>query len=207
MAGDIYGGSVDSWAVEEAFKATLQAWLSAHLRHQEEIKGLPPRALPSPRSWPTRAALDLVVEDQMPAVAIVSPGTIGDHSRDQRGAYRVTWRIETAIAIAGRHETEGRMIASMYLAAIRDAMVQNQTLDGFAELCRWTGPDNHTPLATVAKDQRVIYSTEFAVTVRDVVNDTLGPVDPPPDPTDPGDPPPIPIDFDISIDIDTTEEP
>lgn len=178
---DIYGNILDAGTIEGWFTDTLKAWLPAHLAHQERRLQLPARTIPQPRSWPLVSEFDLEPHDQLPAIVIASPGTAGGPSHD-RGIYRVTWRIEAAVAIADRTEREARTLAGIYIAAIRGAIVQNRTLDDKVENARWVGPDDHAIGVTSAGGQRAIYGTAFEIDVRDVVNARQGPAEPPADP-------------------------
>src|SRR5437899_2949617 len=171
---DIFGNVVDADTVEGYVRSALQVWIVAHLAHQERRRGLPARTLPQPRSWPTVSEFDLESHEQLPAIVIVSPGTAGVPEHD-RGVYRITWRIEIAVVVAGNTEAQGRMLAALYLAAIKGALIQNRTLTDTVEMCRWAGPDDHAFGLTERGSQRAIYATAFEVTVRDAINARQGP--------------------------------
>ena len=132
----------------------------------------------------------------------MSPGGVGEPVREKPGAYTYTWRFQVAVEIAGRDERQARQLAAVYLAAIRGALVQNRTLQGRVKNCRWVGGDDHA--VRVRHPQRAVYSTNFEVSVRDVVNDRLGPNHPPDDPYHPADPPPLPETVEV-IEIETGE--
>jgi hypothetical protein len=204
MTFDIFGDVIDVGTIERAFVATLKAWLPSHLARQEARLGMETATLPFPRSWPTVSDFDIEVEEQLPAVIVISPGSDANPTRDQTGAYRMTWRFEVAIAIAGRDEYEARNLAGVYLAAIRSALVQNPTLGGVAENTRPVGPDDHAVGQTERGSQRAIYGTSFAVDVRDVVTDTAGPVEPPDDPYHPGEPAASPLEADIEVTLEAS---
>lgn len=211
---DIFGNIVDADTIEGYVRQTLigpdpadlsKGWLVAHLAHQERRRGLAARALPQPKSWPTVSEFDIEAHEQMPAVVIVSPGTIGEPEHD-RGVYRTVWRIETAVAIAGKDEVQGRMLAALYLAAVKGALIQNPTLGGKVEQCRWTGPDDHAFGTTERGSQRAIYGTAFAVTVRDAVGTRKGTQVPPADPYNPPLPPDYPNVAEITVTATSPED-
>jgi hypothetical protein len=216
---DIFGDIVDVDTVEHALRETLNEWLPGHLSHQERRRRpgapvlpgpLPPGRLPFPRSWPTVSELDMEVHEQLPAVVIVSPGSVGAPERDQRGAHRKTWRFEIAVAVAGNSELEARALASMYLAAVNGALEQNRTLGGRVEKCWNVGPDDHALGTTRRGGQRALYGTAFNVLVRNTVNDRLGPPAPLPDPHDPPAPPEGPLGAPLApntADITVTAQP
>jgi hypothetical protein len=138
---DEYGDVIDADTIEAAAKATLKAWLSAHLAIQERRKGLDACSVTRPRSWPTVSEFDPEPHEQLPSVVIVSTGTTGAPVPDGQGRYSATWRLEIAVAVAGAKEDDARRLASMYVAAVRSALVQNQSLGGIASATRWVGDE------------------------------------------------------------------
>lgn len=183
---DIFGDIIDVDTVEGYLRDTLQLWIPSHLAHQERRRDLDSGILPAPRSWPTISGFDLEAHEQMPAIAIVSPGSLPPVH--DRGIYSTTWRFQVAVAVAGKDETEARLLASLYLAAVKGVVIQNRTLGETVEKCMWVGPDDHALIETERGEQRAIYATEFEATVRPSANAYLGPVTPPNDPYDPLDP-------------------
>lgn len=195
MAADIFGVSQDVDLIEQAARATLKAWLPAQIARQERRRGLAPRTLPMPRSWPTVSDFDPLPHEQLPSVVLVSPGTAGPPARSQ-GTVRATWRLEVVVAVAGKTEAEARLLGALYQAAIRDALEQDATLpwrelpDGthvaaaaIAETTRWQGDDH--AVGNTQRGPRWMGEVQFQVTVRDVVDPTAGPTVPPADPYDP----------------------
>ena len=196
---DIFGDILDVDTVERWLLATLQAWLPAHLKHQERrmaALGRPlPVELPRPRSWPRRSEFDIEVHEQLPAVIVVSAGSVGRPERDRNGMHDKTWRFDTVAVVTGKDEPESRQLGSLYLAAIGGALTQNRTLDGHVASCIEVGPDEHAYGTTrQGGAQRAIYGTTFEVAVRNVRSERLGPDEPPVDPDDPPDAPAYELD-------------
>lgn len=196
---DIFGNIIDADTVEQAVRDTLQAWLPAHLAHQERRRELDPGTLPQPRSWPMVSEFDPEVEEQLPSVFIASPGSVGTPERNRKGQRRKVWRFEIAVIVGGRTEALARRNAALYLAAVIGALEQNRTLGGRVENCSNVGPDDHALGTTRRNGQRAIYSTAFNVMVRDTVSDLLGTVEPPADPYNPGEPLPAPNQAEIIV--------
>jgi hypothetical protein len=195
---DIFGDIIDADTVEQAFTATLQTWLPDHLAHQERRRNLDAGVLEQPRSWPLVSDVDLELHTQLPAVIIASTGS--RVLRHDRGRYTATWRFEVVACIAAATERDARLLAGLYLAAIRGALTQNRTLGGIADNTRWIGPDDHAVGVTRGEGrQRALYGTAFEVDIRDVVNDRLGPSEPSVDPQDPEVPPPLPLEAEITV--------
>jgi hypothetical protein len=183
---DIFGDIIDVDTIEQAARATLEAWLPSHLAHQERRKGLPARTIPLPRSWPTVDEFDPEPHEQLPSIVLVSPGTVGEPERRQGGRIRATWRLEIVFAVAARDERQARMIRSVYAAAIRSALEQGDpTLGGVAERTRWAGDEHAIGRSQGDRSPRALVEVDFQVTVNDVLNPRLGPSEPPGDPYDP----------------------
>lgn len=200
MSADVFGDIIDADTVETAFRTTLQAWLPDHLAHQERRRDLAPGTLPAPKDWPTVSDFDIEANQRLPAIVIVSPGSVGTPERNQKGEHRKTWRLEVAVVLGDRTERDARRLAAMYLAAVTGAIVQgDRTLGGVAENARNVGPDDHAYGTTEKGAQRAIYGTAFEVTVRDFVNDRLGPTEPSEDPYSPEPFPPSPLEAEITV--------
>lgn len=213
MSDPLFGEIIDADIVEQALVQTLKDFLPDHLAAQERrrpdvVAELPDAAgghLPRPREWPVLSEFDSLVETQLPAIIVVSPGAAGRPERLRGGQYRITWRFTVHVEIAGKDERQARRFAAVYLAAIRGALVQNRTLQGAVELCSWAGGDDHG--VRPRHPQRAVYGTNFEVTVRDVVNDRLGPSEPSPDPYNPEPFPPAPEEADFIVEADLEETP
>jgi hypothetical protein len=181
---DIFGDIVDADTIEQAAKQTLQAWLPAHLAHQERRRDLQMRSIAHPRSWPTVSEFDPEPHEQLPSIVLVSPGTTGEIHRDGSGRHSATWRLDIIAAVASSTEPEVRRLAGVYAAAIRGVLVQNPELGGVAARTRWMGEDY--AVGTTHRGPRAMVEVSFEIDVDDVVDARLGPLAPPPDPYDPG---------------------
>lgn len=208
----IYGPVIDPFTVKQALRSTLQAWIKAHLAVQADRYDLPPSTFPGPRHWPTGISdFSVALEKQLPAIVIVQHGGEANPKRDQRGGYRKTWQFDIRAAVAGATEEDAEKLASVYLAAITSALVQNGTLGGLAKQTINVGPDSYDIGTSLARDQsraqRAVYGSIFAVEVRDVVNDTAGPESPPVDPYNPPSPSGSFNDADVTVTSVPLEDP
>src|SRR5205823_3910657 len=97
------------------------------------------------------------------------------------GALRQNFALEVAVVVGGTTLDQARLLASMYIAAVKGAMRHDRTLGGVAEKVRITGRDDHAYGAAEQGGARAIYGCPFAVTVRDAM--------PPVSLTDPSDDP------------------
>lgn len=210
---DRFGDQLDADTIETALRTALQAWLPAHLAHQERRKGWPQGKLPQPRSWPVVSELELDPQDLAPpAVVILSTGTTGANERLPDGTVRRRWTFEIAVVLADRSEREARQLASAYLTAIAGAATQVPSLNGAVEQVRWTGPDDYAyGTAPKGAGRRAIYATAFTVTGRlkaPAVPITAAPGElyplPPADPYHPEPAPDLPLE--VQIDVAVTSE-
>lgn len=190
----IYGRVIDGFTVKQAVRQTLQDWIVAHLAVQADRYEHAPGWFPAPRSWPKGISdFDVSLEQQLPAIVIVQHGGQANPRRNERGEYAKTWEFDIRAAVAGATEEDAERNASVYLAAITSALVQNGTLGGLAKQTIQVGPDSYTIGTSSAKAQaraqRAVYGSIFAVEVRNVVSDMAGPDTPPVDPNVPPLPP------------------
>lgn len=213
MSVDPFGDLIDADTIEQAAVASLKRWLPDYLAGQERRKaaritaaGLPSGwHIPRPRSWPTLGDFELEPHIQTPAVVLVSPGAedVPEVLRD--GSLRQNFGLELAVVVGGNSIDQARLVASMYIAAVKGAMRHDRTLGGIAEKVRITGRDDHAYGTADQGGARAIYGCPFAVTVRD----TPPPVtqtDPSADPYHPVPYPPTQLQADIVVTVTPTDQ-
>jgi hypothetical protein len=202
----VYGNVIDDRTVERALIGTLQAWIDEHLGVQEARYGKDQGSIARPRSWPAISEFDLKLHDQLPAVVVTYNGTIpGQTRRDAKGFYRQTFSYDVTVALVGADERDSRQLGSMYLAAVKSAIVQNRRLGGIAETTVLVGPDLPSvgrAIGVTTGAERAVYGTTFHVQVKDTLNDRLGPTAPPGTPYDPDPFPEAPDTVEIIVDAD-----
>lgn len=183
MSVEVYGKLFDLTEMEEAVTDTLQVWLPAYVAEIERQRGITPRTIPLPRSWGHVNEFYKFTEEQLPSVIVVSPGTAASEPKQKGdGSYHSWYRVGVAVVAAGRDRETTRRISKLYVAAVRGAILQHQTLGDFgAEGIRWMGDRNQD----VPDEQgRTLGSgaVMFDVEVKDVINSRFGPLTPPDDP-------------------------
>jgi hypothetical protein len=173
--------SIHPGLLEDAIQSTLKAWLPSHLERVARENAMPPRSLPQPRSWPVASEFDLEPHEQLPAIFIVSTGKAGTAQRETTG-WRAIWSCEIAVAVAERDEASARRLAGLYLAAVRTALLWNDTLGGLADDIRWGTED--LAVGNVGRSARAVFGASFEINVPDSVSARPGeePVIPPADP-------------------------
>jgi hypothetical protein len=184
----IYGPILTPGDLYDAAKATLLAWMPAHLAEVGKQHGRVRSDLPMIRSW-TRSTsrFDAFVEEQLPACVIVIPDIIGQPRQEGDGSWTVEWAVGVGFIISGQDQDNTTDLIGLYTAAGRSAILQHRSLGGFAEKTRWIDESYNQRFAF--EDSRTIGGgyVGLGVTVRSVVNSAAGPIEPPADPTiDPG---------------------
>lgn len=199
---DIYGPVIDSGTIEDAVEATLDLWMDQHLAVQEERLNMTRGELLRPRGLITLSEIDIDrLDEQLPGLIVRSPGEGAPPSKNQRGEYRQTWRIEVAAVVRANTERQARRRAGIYLAAIKSVIVKNRTLGDRVEQAIWIGGDNHAARSLPNDEQLAVFATACNVTVAVAVN-TTGPDQPAPDPYDPVPLPSGPSEFNVTVEVD-----
>jgi hypothetical protein len=184
----VTGADVEAWVVE-----TLRKWSSTYLAEVERQHGLAGGTLQRVRSWVRAPTFDKWPEDQLPAVLVISTGTIGEPLKDGRGRYRARWAVAVGTVCSARTRDLSHDQAELYAAAHRALLLQRPSLEGRANGVDWATED-YTDLPF--DDTRSLGAGRdvFAVEVDDVVSTKAGPVtpaDPAPVETDPYPPWPL----------------
>lgn len=181
MNTDLFGPLVFGDDVERAVIDTLKLWLpGTYLPEVAERAGY--AELPDIRSyrvWP-EAAPERWAEDQLPVVAIASPGTRGEPRHEGDGEYSASWELAVGVIVSARTEAETGRLAKVYSAAIRMVLLQHSSLGGVAAGVTWLEESYTEPID--AEDRRSLAAgiSGFEVEVRGTVNDTIGPAEPTP---------------------------
>lgn len=183
----IYGPLTSNWHVERALIAHLKTWQETYLAEIERQNEIDARKLPVFRSWEAVDQIEKWPESRLPACVIVARGITDRPRREGDGRYRATYRVE-AIAVAGTThpgedgQSRSDMLANLYAAAILGAVMQHQSLSGFAEGVTWLQTAAR-PLALDDERRTLAASGHlFGIDVHDVLDARGGPAEPPDDP-------------------------
>ena len=195
MADSIFGPIVTGADVERAALDTLKLWTPEYLAWVERATGREVGSLPRPRSWVASISIDRWPEEQLPSVLLLSTGLAEEPARDGRGVYRAKFALGLAVVVSARDRRETDDLAKLYTAALRAALLHNQTLGGLAEAVEWVDerydalPGDRQRRRQLAAGQAV-----FRVEVHDVVAVKAGPSAPRQDPYPPYPDPPLATD-------------
>jgi hypothetical protein len=181
------GAIVTGRDVELAALTFLKRWAGTYLAECERQRAMTPGALPRIRSWTTAPDFETWPEDQLPCVLLVSPGLADAPLPDGAGVYRAKFTLGVAVIVSTARMDETARLAKLYVAAMRAAILQHQSLEGFASGIEWLD-ENYDDLPSI--DDRSLGAGQaiFAVQVDGFARRWNGPKTPqdPPDPdTDP----------------------
>lgn len=177
--------------VEDAVLATLQKWLADKLTRIEEQLGIEPGYHERPNSWEVRNDFEKFPEEMLPMVIVISAGLIDEPVKSGGRVFRAPWGIGVATVATSIDQKTARRNAYRLGAAVRAALVHNQSLDlgigGRVRGVKWMDATNDE---LPPEGDRTIFVTKqvFAVEVDDVLTQSGGPRVPM------GDPPPVPGD-------------
>jgi hypothetical protein len=131
--GDIMTGR----DVELAMLTFLRRWGGTYLAECERQRGYGPGALPRVRAYTTAADFEKWPEDQLPCLLLVSPGLAEAPLADGAGSYRVKFSVGLAVIVSAATMDETAALSKLYVAAMRAAILQHQSLEGFASGVEW----------------------------------------------------------------------
>jgi len=172
--------------VRQAVKATLDRWAPFYVAEAIRQVGADPAEMPGFTDFVNQPLTSVVTHEEAPRYVVVVPGTLAPPERRGNGTYRAVWdvRIELWMWGADYQQTEDKL--SNYLTALRQLLLQQASLGGFAESTTWRAEryaqvqGGDTTYRTWG--QAVL---QVAVSVDGVVDAFAGPAVPPDDPTAP----------------------
>jgi len=206
----IYGPLNHAGLLEAAAVDRLRAWMPAYLAEVERQHGLDVGKLEL-RSIITVSELDRLPEDQLPCAVVISPGTIGEPTKDSSGRYLAAYNLSVAVLVSGIERQGSRLLAQLYGAAVRGALLQRRHLADDVEIADWLGESfDDVPV----ESNRTLFGgiNSFSSELNDVVTWKAGltgpwpedgsppaPADPPDDPTD--EPPDAVVATDVQVEV------
>jgi hypothetical protein len=181
----VFGPSIHERHVQYAVRDTIQLWIETYLAAVERREGMEPREIPvpDPGNYVLKddGTLNKRPEDALPAVLILCPGTAGPATVEGQGSYGVPFVVNVAAIVSSGDPAYVSDLAKHYTSALRDLLVHNGSLGGFAQTSAWKGSrtDDLRP-----EDDRSMAAgvNVFHIYVKDVVRRGAGLKAPPEDP-------------------------
>jgi hypothetical protein len=186
---NVYGRIITRNDVRDATIEHLQLWTPAYIGEVAVQRNKGRCDLPEFRSFRfSTSDVDKWAEEQLPACVVVCPGLSDEPLRQGNGLYDSEFGVGVGVIVSGRDEQSTDELVGIYCAAVRAAMVQHQSLGGFASGVRWIDEDAISNLGF--DDSRTIAGGRviLGVGVDSVVDSFGGPKSPPENAcVDPGD--------------------
>lgn len=197
-----FGPGLASVDVDEAVLATLRKWLPTYLRYVAASRSLGYElAVPAAASYANVISDAEFTDKGLPSILVATAQTDGELEIVD-GAYVTPWLVAISAVVRGRTAPETRMLASYYELAIRMALVQQGTLDGFASATRWMSGGESRPLADPTGAGRWLGegASQFRVFTDVAVREGIGPSVPDQEPYE--EPPDV---GEVDVDVGGTE--
>lgn len=185
--GSAIGPLVSGRDVELAALTFLKRWSGTYLAEAERQTGRAPRSLPRIRGWQTAPDFEKFPEDQLPCVLLVSPGLAEQPRPDGQGFYRAKFMLGVAAIVSTATMESTAELAKLYCACLRAAILQHQSLEGFAAGIDWID-ESYDDLESIDTRSLGAGQAIFAVQVDGIAyrwNGPKTPSDPPAPDTDP----------------------
>lgn len=156
--------------VELSMLEHVQTWLVQYLAEVERQKGLAPQTIAAPKSWEVVNEFTRYPEEQMPYIAVISPG-IAPRAPRQDGDGQITawWVLAVGAIVATRDEKSAKVLAGYYGAAIRGLVMQMPMLGGWASGVEWN-EEKYDDFPRVTERTMAAVRLGFTVEVESVLN-------------------------------------
>jgi hypothetical protein len=161
--GPLYGGH----SVQEAFYRTLEKWLPTYIAEFNRVLGS--KVLVKPFEYRHRPDYRTLPRNAQAAILVEVPRTNGLPEVFQDST-RVNWQVDVMVFIYGTKDwQETQALTQAYAACVRACIIQNRSLEGFAETVMWDGEEylegEHSSGRTTG-----VSHVRFSVTVGNAMN-------------------------------------
>jgi hypothetical protein len=202
-----FGPIIHPVMVDNAVLDHLKLWLPTQLHQMEREEGLAAgsylRLPPHDSCYSNVYDESQYVDNRIPSILVITGGT-PTVERHGDGTYSALWDVLVSAIVRSVNDSDVRLVASLYGAAVWRTIMQHASLGGFASGVAWQGAMPLVPLSgTVDRGRHILVAqSRWLVYTDGVVSDRDGPVDPDPlpDPTTPYPPDSTVIETDVEID-------
>lgn len=165
--------------VRQAVLATLKLWAPFYVGEAVRQTGA---ALPGFTDFVNEPLDSPTTVVEAPRYVVAVPGTVGPPKRKGDGSYLATWDVQIALWLWGADYQETQDHLSFYVTALRQLLLQQPSLGGFAMSTTWRA-EKYVEVSATAFRTLGQATLQFAVMVDGVVDAFAGPAVPPLDPT------------------------
>ena len=178
----VFGPLVSALDAENHVEQIIRRWLPTYLYEIERTHGLEPGTLPLLRSIVRSSEIEKFPEDQLPCLMLASPGLTDPPEADGGGYYSANWQINLGVEIVAAPNRRAVELARLYTLAVRAAVIQQQQDPGLQQPVRMVRIDwrdeRYDVLDSIDDRTVCIGRVEFGVSVVEVLQRGLGPLDP-----------------------------
>jgi hypothetical protein len=172
---DVYGPVYGGHSIQEAFYNTLQKWLPTYIA--EFNRKIGSNVLVEPFEYRHRPDYRTLPRNASAAILVSVPGT-SSMPQVYQDAVRADWHVEVMVFVYGTKDwQETEALTQAYTTAVRMAIMQNKSLDGFATTTFWVAEaymeGEHSSTRTTGLGRLT-----FDVTLGNVMNINAGLPDP-----------------------------
>jgi hypothetical protein len=178
MAAFTLGPLVSSWTFERVARDLLEPDRNLIGLYLDEVVRQTGATVRSerPRTVAVRQKARRFADEQLPALIIVCPGTVGEPERGGDGSYAAAWQMTVAAVTQATDDDVGRALASDLCCAAAGVLVQMlPRVDSRVVATRWAGEASDEVDVGANGRSRCIFGRGVLVTVQDVVCDFGGP--------------------------------
>lgn len=165
--------------LERAVRDLLVQWLPSYFFEVERQQGIDPNKLARPKTFLTSVEADLFPGEELPAIIVVAPGTVGEPERGNGGEYKAWYQVTVACLVQTPAEVSTRALASFYAAAVRGAVLQHGSIGGKVEATDWLGEEYEGASSSDRNRTRGAAMVHFRMKVGGIVDAFNGPKTPP----------------------------
>ncbi len=146
----VFGPAVSATQLEAAVLSTLKFWMPTYLCWVESLTGRDHESLPQVRSWTVVNEFVKMPEDQLPAVVLEAPGTVGAPVKGGDGLITVTWELNVGVICSAATREATNALAKDYATALAELLLNHRSLGGVA-----TGLDYQGEAYTAVPQERL----------------------------------------------------
>jgi len=182
--------------LERAVRDLLETWLPSYFYEVERQQEVAINRIARPKSYLTSVEVDHFPGEELPAIIVVAPGTVGEVERTEAG-YAAWYQVTIACAVQTPNELSTRALAGFYAAAVRGAVLQHASIGGFVTGTAWLGEEYEGEPGRQRNRTRGAAMVHFRMRIDGIVDPQNGPKVPPAE---------VPADWPIvqEIEVDVT---
>lgn len=131
----LFGRIITKADVELHVREVIKIWIHTYLGEVERQMGIPVGKIPRPRSYHRTDSFDNFVENQLPAIIMVSPGFSRPPTIEGDGQMNGYFAFGVGVIVSARDKESTNNVLAIYLGALMALMLQKRSLGRLAWGC------------------------------------------------------------------------